>query len=331
MIYLESPSVEPSFNLALEEYAFQRLSRKEEYFMLWQNRSAVIIGKHQNAREEVNLPYASEHQIPVVRRLSGGGAVYHDLGNLNFTYIVDGEDPELSMERFAGPLLSACREFGIDARLQGRNDVTVNGRKFSGNARYQEDGRTMHHGTILIRVDSRVMGQVLKVPEDKIASKGVKSVPSRVVNLAECTGMELTVPQFAAVLREKVFGTSHPAQYSWTKEDLACVEELRKKRYDTWEWNYGNFPVYDIEKKKRVEGCGTVRIGMRVLGGCVEALSIRGDFLGSRPVEELEALLCGCPLRTDAVLAKLEAVDLRAYLYGMPPEVFAGILCGTAE
>lgn len=328
MIYLESPSTQPSFNLALEEYAFRNLDRKEEYFMLWQNRPAVIIGKHQNAREEVNLPYVKEHGIPVIRRLSGGGAVYHDLGNLNFTFIVNGESGELSMERFAEPLLLACREFGIEAGIEGRNDVTVHGRKFSGNAGYQEDGRTMHHGTIMIGVDKKVMGEALRVSGDKIISKSVKSVPSRVVNLSECTGVPITVCSFASVLKEKVFGTADPEKYCWTETDLTKVRKLEKERYGTWEWNYGSFPSYELIKIKHVEGCGSVRVEMRALGGKIEVISIRGDFLGSRPVEELEEFLKGCRLTEKAVREKLSETDLGQYLYGMPVETFVEILCG---
>ncbi|MCD8121245.1 MAG: lipoate--protein ligase [Clostridiales bacterium] len=330
MIYLESPYTDPAFNLALEEYAFQRLDRQEEYFMLWRNDRSVVIGKHQNAREEVNLPYAKRHGIPVVRRLSGGGAVYHDPGNLNVTWIVNGKETEWSMERFARPILLACREFGIEAEIQGRNDLVVGGRKFSGNAGYRENGRIMHHGTVMIAVDKETMARVLRVDAGKIASNGVPSVQSRVVNLSECTDVPLTVETFAHVLRRKVLGTAKPDLRGWAAAELEEVRALAARRYGAWEWNYGSFPGYTLEQSYRVEGCGTVTVGMDVRAGVIEALSVRGDFLGDEPVETLEAALTGCRLERQELVEILDQLPVKRYLYGISPGVMADILCGVA-
>ena len=330
MVFLDSPFTGAAFNLAMEEYAFSCLSRGEEYFMLWQNDSSVILGKHQNAQEEVNLPYAKAQGIPVVRRLSGGGAVYHDLGNLNFTWITDGESPHLPMERFTQPLLTACRSFGINARIDGRNDVTVDGRKFSGGAGYQQDGRTMHHGTVLISSDLKVMARVLTPSMDKIRSDSARSVPSRVINLADrCSG--LTVQAFAGELRRQVLGPGTPRHYRWTPEDLRRIEELCQTRYDTWDWNFGHFPEYQVERRRRVEDCGTVQVGMQVVGGKIADISITGDFFGARPVGELERSLRGRPLRYDALLPLLTQLEVGRYLFGMPPEIFASLLCGETR
>ncbi|MCD8083535.1 MAG: lipoate--protein ligase [Clostridiales bacterium] len=330
MRYLESPFTDPALNLALEEYAFRFLDRGREYFMLWQNDRSVIIGRHQNAREEVNLSYARQNGIPVVRRLSGGGAVYHDLGNLNFTYIVDGEQPELSMERFAQPLLSACRAFGIEARLQGRNDLTVGGRKFSGNAAYQEDGRTLHHGTVMIAVDQTAMSEALQAGAAKVTSAGVSSVRSRVVNLSECTEAPLSVAMFAREFRKRALETDAPDRRCWSAAELREVRKLAAGRYATWEWNEGSFPGYSLEQSVRVEGCGLLRIGMDVQAGVIEALSVRGDFLGGGPVEIVEAALTGCRLERRELAGRLEQLPLRRYLYGVSPEAFADLLCGLA-
>ena len=328
MIYLESPSTDPMFNLALEEYAFQKLDPGEEYFMLWQNRPSVIIGKHQNAQQEVNLSYAKLHHIPVVRRLSGGGAVYHDMDNLNFTFIVQGMVQELSMERFAGPLLAACRRFGIDARVEGRNDVTVDGRKISGNARYIENGRTMHHGTILLKTDEETMSRVLQVAPDKIRSKGIASVKSRVTSLSACAGRPIAPGTFAAVLRNEVFGTDSPRTYEWTAVDLEQVDLLKKRRYETWEWNVGTFPVYEVTRARRIEGCGTVEAGFSVLGGQISEISLRGDFLEAAPVSELEEQLAGCRLEPETLEHYLDEIRPEQYICGLTAKMLSDLLCG---
>lgn len=328
MIYLESPSTDPTFNLALEEYAFGHLDPQEEYFMLWRNRPSVIIGKHQNAQQEVNLLYAEQHHIPVVRRLSGGGAVYHDLNNLNFTFIVRGAVPELSMERFAAPLLAACQQFGVYARVEGRNDVTVDGKKISGNARYMENGRTMHHGTILLKTDAETMSQVLQVSEDKIRSKGVSSVKSRVTSLSACAGYPIGPEEFGSVLRKEVFGTASPRTYAWTEADLAQAEQLKKRRYETWEWNVGTFPLYEVTRARRIEGCGTVEAGFSVLGGRISEISLRGDYMESAPVSELEEQLQNCQLELGALESYLKSVHPEQYICGLTAGVLARLLCG---
>ena len=328
MIYLESPSTDPTFNLALEEYAFGHLDPQEEYFMLWRNRPSVIIGKHQNAQQEVNLLYAEQHHIPVVRRLSGGGAVYHDLNNLNFTFIVRGAVPELSMERFAAPLLAACRRFGIQARIEGRNDVTADGRKFSGNARYVERGRTMHHGTILLQTDRETMEQVLTVSSDKIESKGIASVKSRVTSLSLCAGYVIEPDVFSAVLREEVFGTDMPHQYMWTEEDLRQIELLKQNRYATWAWNVGTFPVYEVTRRRRIEGCGIVETSFSVLGGRISEITLRGDFMEFLPVSELEEQLLGCRIELGELEAFLQTCRPEQYICGLTAHILARMLCG---
>ena len=181
MIFIESDCHDPYFNLAMEQYVFDRLPREEDYFMLWPNENTIVVGKYQNTAAEVNASFVREHKIPVARRLSGGGAVYHDLGNINYTFITDAQKgSRLNFEKFCRPLVRVLQSLGVPAQVSGRNDVTIEGMKCSGSSQYIREGRIMHHGTILFDSDLDVLGKALIVPEDKIVSKGVASVRSRV-------------------------------------------------------------------------------------------------------------------------------------------------------
>jgi len=208
LIYLESPSTDPAFNLALEQFVFDEMDKSQNYFMLWQNDKAVIVGKNQNTFEEVNLRYVEEQGIRVVRRLSGGGAVYHDLGNLNFTFIVSGQNMEhMNLHVFCRPVIRVLRELGVEAQAGGRNDIIIGGRKISGNSQYIRGGRVMHHGTLLFDSDLDVVTACLNVPKDKVESKGIKSVRSRVTNIRDnlpenCRDM--TLEQFKTLLKRAV-------------------------------------------------------------------------------------------------------------------------------
>lgn len=239
--YIESISVDPAFNLALEQYVFDHLPREYGYFMLWRNDRAVIVGKHQDTLAEINEDYVKEKDIRVVRRLSGGGAVYHDLGNLNFTFIVDDVDgeEESPFERFCEPVIAMLKGMGIEAERTGRNDMAVNGRKFSGNAQYRKDGRIMHHGTILFDTDLYVMEKALRVSEEKLKSKGVKSVRGRVTNLRPLLPEGVTMERFMGMFRAFMFKAYGLERYELTGEDISQVREIQAERYHRWKWNFG--------------------------------------------------------------------------------------------
>ena len=201
MVYIESPSTNPAFNLALEQYVFDRMDRSQEYFMLWQNDNTVVIGKNQNAFAEVNQKVADAKHISVVRRLSGGGAVYHDLGNLNFTFILNAKDAtDLDIRLFCQPIAELLRSLNVPAEVNGRNDISIEGKKFSGNSQYLKQGRIMHHGTLMFHSDLSVVADVLNVSADKFQSKAAKSVKARVTNIAPYLPEGFTLAQFKALL-----------------------------------------------------------------------------------------------------------------------------------
>lgn len=313
IVYLESPSTDPRFNLALEQYVFDELPRDKEYFMLWQNENAIIVGKHQNTIEEINLEYVKSQKIQVVRRLSGGGAVYHDLGNLNFTFILDaGEVEDLDLSFFSTPIVKALKKLGLEVEQNGRNDITIDGRKFSGSAQYIKEGRIMHHGTILFNSDLNKIAAALAVSKDKVESKGVKSVKSRVTNLIDYLPKKISLEEFKELLKTYVF-EQIDEQYYLTEADLQRILEIKKERYDTWEWNYGHSPKYSITKERYFPNCGKIQLNMEVDKGTIMKFATSGDYFGMGAQEELENLLVG---------KKLEEKELKDALRGIKMDHF---------
>ena len=329
MQYIESSSTDPRWNLALEEYVFSRMDRTRAYFMLWQNHNTVVIGKNQNAISEINQQYVREQGIQVVRRLSGGGAVYHDLGNLNYTFITDsGQSEQLSFSTFCQPVIEALRSLGVEAQLNGRNDMTIQGRKFSGNSQYIKDGRRLHHGTLLFRSNLDVLAGALRVSQDKIQLKGIPSVKSRVANISDFLPEPVTMEQFKSVIAEKILGSPSPASYRFSERELAEIASIQHSRYDRWDWTYGYSPQYRINRRRRIEGCGTVEVSMEVREGKICGLQLLGDFFGSEDIRTLTAQLIGCPARAEDIQAVLNSLELARFVRGLSSEMLVQLLTG---
>ena len=326
--YLDLRTTDPAYNLAMEQVVFDRLPRDRAYLMLWQNDNAIIIGKHQNTLAEIDQSYVDAHGIRVVRRLSGGGAVYHDLGNLNFTFITDAADTErLNFRLFCQPVVDTLAELGVRAEINGRNDITIDGKKFSGNSQYIRQGRVMHHGTILFDSDLDVVSRALRVDPAKIQAKGISSVRSRVTNVRPYLPSQIDLPAFRAALLRHILAGNPGEPYPLTAEDLAAAEELRRTRYATYAWNYGVSPRCTLSKKKRIEGCGTVEAYLTVERGLITDLSFRGDFFSAAEPEELTGRFLGLrPLAEDYAQA-LAGVDVARFFTGMTKQQFLELLC----
>jgi lipoate-protein ligase A len=323
MVYIETNSNDPAYNLALEQYAFDTISRTSELFMLWQNRDAVIVGLHQNTMQEINRGFLESNGIPVVRRLSGGGAVFHDLGNLNFTFITrEADTSAIDFALSCRPIADALASMGVPVEFRGRNDMTAGEKKFSGNARYYRDGRLMHHGTLLFDVSLDRLAEALRVPDDKLVSKGVKSVRSRVVNLREY--LDMPVSEFWAKLRQALAGNM--PEYTLSEHDIRAVEAIKRERYDTWEWNYGQSPEYSIEKRRRLEGFGTIRLSMGVEKGRITAYASDGDYFGVRPYGDVAEALRGARLEREALQQALSRISLNDYYEGLSQDGFIKLL-----
>jgi lipoate-protein ligase A len=315
MVCLESPSFDPYFNLALEEYLFEKYPKTGTYFMLWQNDNAVIVGRYQNTAREVNEAYIRERGVRVVRRLSGGGAVYHDLGNLNFTIITDAAESRLiDFRLFISPVLSMLKALGVPAEARGRNDITVEGAKFSGNAQYIKDKRVMHHGTILFDTDLSAAAQALTPPQDKFTGKAVQSVRSRVTNLKPYLP-GLSLGEFKEIFIGEMAKTGHLERREFSPHDEDEARSLAARRYSLWDWNYGRSPAYQRHKGRRFDGAGKIELDYSVKEGRIEAYEISGDFFGDGDSPELRERLLGCKLERGALKQALEKAEL-ARLFG---------------
>ncbi len=287
---VKNVSTDPFFNLALEEWLMK--NSDDDIFMLWQNRPTVVIGRYQNVFAEVNLPYANENNIEVVRRNSGGGAVYHDLSNLNFSFIVKDEGSDIDFKRFLGYIVDALAVLGVKAEISGRNDLEVSGRKISGNAQCRKYGKILHHGTLLYSVDRETMSRVLSVDAEKIKSKGISSVKARVGGLCEYTTADIEA------LKRVINNTVGGEELVLSDTQLSEVKALADSKYSSWEFIYGSSKSLEKTVKHRFE-CGTVQIDLSSNGGLITEISISGDFFAEGEHSDLEASLVGCRLDVD--------------------------------
>lgn len=326
MFYLESPSRDPYFNLALEEYVFERMDKSKSYFMLWQNDNTIVVGKYQNTAEEIDQAYVDAHGIRVARRLSGGGAVYHDKGNLNFTFIVDRADaPGLNFKIFVEPVIQALARFGVHAAFTGRNDLTIDGMKFSGNAQYARRGRLLHHGCIMLDSNLTSVADALRVKEAKFASKAVKSVRSRVTTINAHAPAPISMEDFKGALKECAMASGELEPCTLTEEDLAAIRKLRDEKYATWAWNYGFSPAYDMRREMKFPA-GLVTAHLSAEGGKIKAVRFYGDFFGGE-LGELEGAMVGLPLDGHLTEA-LEALRVGDYMSGITAEELSRLLRG---
>ncbi len=310
--YLETGSFDPTWNLAFEEYILHNFTRGD-ILILWRNDRSVIIGRNQNTLQEINAPFVEKHGIHVVRRNTGGGAVFHDLGNLNYSFITDAvESDPLYAEKFVAPIVSALQGLDLNACASGRNDILVDGKKVSGTARQIVKGRILHHGTLLFDTNTDLLAGALDPDAEKFISKGVKSVRSRVGSIRKALITDMDMDAFIDYIRTTL-GTGNMQPLPLSPNDLSAIEHLQKEKYATWDWNYGHSPKFDMRCVRRFSG-GTLDIHACIKSGIIDSIRIFGDYLSTTDVAQLEALLCGCFLNEQALYARLECIDLTPYL-----------------
>ncbi|HFU9508415.1 TPA: lipoate--protein ligase [Streptococcus agalactiae] len=321
MKYIVNTSNDPAYNVALEAYAFQKLTDIDEIFIFWINEPAIIIGRHQNTIQEINKEFIDKNGIHVVRRLSGGGAVYHDLNNLNYTIISNNtQEGAFDFQTFSKPVIDTLAKLGVKAEFTGRNDLEINGQKFAGNAQAYYKGRMMHHGCLLFDVDMSVLGQALKVSKDKIESKGIKSVRARVTNIVDHLSDKITVQEFSdAILAQMKEEYPEMDEYVLSDAELSEIQAMRDNQFATWDWTYGKAPEYTIERGVRYPA-GKITTYANVENSTIKSVKIFGDFFGVKPVDDIEKMLEGVRYDYKDVLAALKTVDTSQYFSRMTPE-----------
>ncbi len=317
MLIIKRHNTDPYFNLATEEYVLKNYP--EDSFMLWRNMPCIIVGKHQNSLSEINADYVRQQNIPVVRRLSGGGAVFHDLGNLNFTFIQTGrEDKLIDFRKYTEPILEVLLKMGIDARFEGRNDLTIGGLKFSGNAEHIWKNRVLHHGTLLFSSHITNLSEALNADPLKFRDKAVKSVRSRVTNISEHLRSPMDVLQFAEMIQNHIAGKYPDARIvELSPEDHDNIHELVRNKYSTWDWNFGYSPNYNFRKVIRTEKSGTIEFDLDVHNGIILNIKIFGDYFSRFDTEDIEAALTGVSHNHAAILTALNPFDIGDYFSGL--------------
>lgn len=327
MSLIELKTTSAPFNLAAEEYIFEKTDPDDcPVCIIWQNSDSIIVGFNQNTLSEINQVATEKSGIPVVRRLSGGGAVFHDLSNVNYTFITtfSKQDDLSSFARFAQPVVDFLRSLGVDAETNGRNDICIDGKKISGTAKYVKKGKALFHGTLLFDYNPEKMGSYLKADPDKYGKRGIKSVKSRVTDIKSNLPAEMSILEFKKKLCDYL---SQGQPRSLSIEEISDILVLMKDKYCKDEWNYGHFTDYSFTNKICFP-FGIVNVGLNIQDGIIKSAKLFGDFFSSKPVQELEALLVEKHHTPEGISAVLESIggDVSQYISGMSPEDFKSLL-----
>ena len=320
MRFIYNACTDAPFNLAAEEWLLH--NSETDVFMLWRNAPAVIVGRNQNSHSEINTEYVQKHNIPVGRRLTGGGAVFHDLGNVNFTFIsLDNQSGLLDFRRFATPIVNALNALGVACEFTGRNDLVVGENKISGNAQHAHRDRLLHHGTLLYAADLDSVCAAVRPSPAKYVDKSVKSVRGRVRNIVDFMSSPMPIEDFIHYLMRYVANDQKAESSCLRADEIEGIEKLAEERYRSWHWNYGYSPNYAFERSTKTPG-GVLDVRMDVRNGVIANIRLFGDYFGVRDVVELEDTLCGCRHEREALKRRLALVHIDAYIQGVGERIF---------
>ncbi|MGG5330696.1 lipoate--protein ligase [Enterococcus sp. AZ163] len=324
---------DPRVNLAIETYLLRNMPLDEPILLFYINEPSIIIGRNQNTIEEINKEYVEEQEIKVVRRLSGGGAVYHDTGNLNFSFIMpDDGNSFRDFKKLTEPIVEALHKLGVQgAELKGRNDLVIEDKKFSGNAMYSTNGRMFAHGTLMFDSDVDKVVNALKVRKDKIESKGIKSIRSRVTNIKPFLPddkQDMTTEEFRQAILLQIFGVDSVDQvktHELNDEDWKAINQISDEYYRNWDWNYGRSPEFDLERRQRF-AIGSIEVRLNVAEGEIKEAKIFGDFFGLGEIKDVEDQLVGTRYEKAALEEVVDQIDLTHYFGNVTKEEFLSLL-----
>ena len=327
MLLINNTSTNAYFNLAMEEYFLKNAN--EDIFMLWRNESAIIVGKNQNTLSEINYEYVKQNKIKVVRRQSGGGAVFHDLGNINFTFISCNDNSFSDFKRFTMPIIDALKNLNIQAEFSGRNDLLIDNQKFSGNAQYNYKNKVMHHGTLLFSSEINDLSSALKVKPSKFIGKSVKSVKSRVTNIANHLEQDMTVLEFKNYLMNFINSKyENNCLYQLSEEDINEINKLVEDKYNTWQWNFGHSPKYALNNEIKYPG-GNIEFSLNVEKGLIKEIKFFGDFFGKKDVSYIEDLLKNTNHNEASIRSILNNIDINDYFLNCDIDILVDGIMGV--
>ena len=326
MIYIENNSTDPFFNFALEYYLItEKKLPEDQIFIFWRTEPTLMVGKYQNTIEEINQDYAKENGIKVVRRITGGGTIYTDMGGWQFSFITRGQSESIDFSKYISPVIEGLKKLDVPAEFNSRNDLVIQGKKFSGNAQCMLNGYTLHHGSLLFNTDFEQMVKCLTVDDYKIISKGIKSVKERVTNISDHLKKPIDTDTFKKLMVDSIMQGSKE-HYQLTDTDLTRIKAIAKEKFASWEWNYGKSPKFNITKTGRFDG-GKMEFKLDVNKGKITDCHIYGDFFGTIDISVLSNALIGADYEKENIKKAIAQSEIKQGFYNINVDELADIIC----
>ncbi len=325
MLCIQSESPDPYFNLSSEEYLLRCFEK--DVFLLYRNSPSIIVGKHQNTLAEINYDFVRKNRIAVARRISGGGTVFHDFGNLNFAFFTGGREGELvNYRRYTFPIIEALGKMGLKAILGERNELLLGNLKISGTASHVHKQRVMHHGTLLFSSEMDDLSDALKAQSDRFSDRAVKSVSSKVTNISDHLARRIGVDEFQEQIYNHVLKSMDDNTiYNYGDHDLIEIAKLRKSKFSTWEWNFGYSPKYQLNNNLKFEA-GNIHIRLNVVKGIIGEVKIQGDFISEKGIHVLEDMLVGSFHNPESLRLRLSGILIADYITGLDSKALISAL-----